>query len=121
MTLIDIGVQVMVYNVETLIDMGVQVMVYVMQMVIEFWISQSQKKVKVDSILMRKRHLKLIKAIKVIPSEGCVKQHKLMICTIQFWELLKSLLTSTEETCGKPHKRDQKRVEVDNEISAVIA
>ena len=42
MTLIDIGVQVMVYNVETLIDMGVQVMVYVMQMVIEFWILQSQ-------------------------------------------------------------------------------
>ena len=34
-------------------------------------------------ILLRKQHLKLTKDIKLIPSEECVTQHKLLICAIQ--------------------------------------
>ena len=36
----------------------------------------------VDYILLRKPHLKLVKDIKVIPSEEAVPQHKLLVCEI---------------------------------------
>ena len=36
-----------------------------------------------DFILLRKRNLKMAKDIKVIPSEECVPQHKLLICELR--------------------------------------
>ena len=38
-------------------------------------------KTQIDFILLRKRNLKMAKDIKVIPSEECVPQHKLLMCT----------------------------------------
>ena len=43
--------------------------------------SGSNKSV-VDYILLKKHHLKLVKDIKVIPSEEAVPQHKLLVCEI---------------------------------------
>ena len=40
-------------------------------------------KTQIDFILLRKRNLKMTKDIKVIPSEECVPQHKLLICELQ--------------------------------------
>ena len=37
---------------------------------------------QIDFILMRKRDLKLVKDIKVIPSEECAPQHKLLVCDL---------------------------------------
>ena len=37
----------------------------------------------IDFILLRKRNLKMIKNIKVIPSQECVPQHKLLTCELQ--------------------------------------
>ena len=37
-------------------------------------------KTQIDFILLRKRNLKMAEDIKVIPSEECVPQHKLLIC-----------------------------------------
>ena len=39
-------------------------------------------KTQIDFILLRKRNLKMAKDIKVIPSEECVPQHKLLICEL---------------------------------------
>ena len=38
---------------------------------------------QIDFILLRKRNLKMAKYIKVIPSEECVPQHKLLICELR--------------------------------------
>ena len=40
-------------------------------------------KTQIDFILLRKRNLKMAKDIKVIPSEECVPQHKLLICELR--------------------------------------
>ena len=40
-------------------------------------------KTQIDFILLRKRNLKTAKDIKVIPSEECVPQHKLLICELR--------------------------------------
>ena len=40
-------------------------------------------KTQIDFILLRKKYQKLAKDIKVIPSEECVTQHKLLICELQ--------------------------------------
>ena len=40
-------------------------------------------KTQIDFILVRKRNLKMAKDIKVIPSEECVPQHKLLICELR--------------------------------------
>ena len=40
-------------------------------------------KTQIDFILLRKRNLKMAKNIKVIPSEECVPQHKLLICELR--------------------------------------
>ena len=40
-------------------------------------------KTQIDFILLRKRNLKMAKYIKVIPSEECVPQHKLLICELR--------------------------------------
>ena len=40
-------------------------------------------KTQIDFILLRKRNLKMAKDIKVIPSEECVPQHKLLICQLR--------------------------------------
>ena len=40
-------------------------------------------KTQIDFILLRKRDLKMAKDIKVIPSEECVPQHKLLICELR--------------------------------------
>ena len=40
-------------------------------------------KTQIDLILLRKRNLKMAKDIKVIPSEECVPQHKLLICELR--------------------------------------
>ena len=40
-------------------------------------------KTQIDFILLRKRNLKIAKDIKVIPSEECVPQHKLLICDLR--------------------------------------
>ena len=40
-------------------------------------------KTQIDFILLRKRNLKMAKDIKVIPSEECVSQHKLLICELR--------------------------------------
>ena len=39
-------------------------------------------KTQIDFILLRKRNLKMAKDIKVITSEECVPQHKLLICEL---------------------------------------
>ena len=43
----------------------------------------SNAKTQIDFILLRKRNLKMAKDIKVIPSEECVPQHKLLICELR--------------------------------------
>ena len=40
-------------------------------------------KTQIDFILLRKQNLKMAKDIKVIPSEECVPQHKLLICELR--------------------------------------
>ena len=40
-------------------------------------------KTQIDFILLRKRNLKMAKDIKIIPSEECVPQHKLLICELR--------------------------------------
>ena len=40
-------------------------------------------KTQIDFILLRKSNLKMAEDIKVIPSEECVPQHKLLICDLQ--------------------------------------
>ena len=41
------------------------------------------QKTQIDFILLRKRNLKMAKDIKVIPSEECGPQHKLLICELR--------------------------------------
>ena len=40
-------------------------------------------KTQIDFILLRKKHQKMVRDIKVIPSEECVPQHKLLVCDLQ--------------------------------------
>ena len=44
--------------------------------------ASGQSRSQIDFILRRKRDLKLVKDIKVIPSEECAPQHKLLVCDL---------------------------------------
>ena len=40
-------------------------------------------KTQIDYVLLRKKHQKMVKDMKVIPSEECVPQHKLLVCDLR--------------------------------------
>ena len=52
-------------------------------------------KTQIDFILLRKRNLKMAKDIKVIPSEECVPQHKLLICELRLKTPSQTILSKT--------------------------
>ena len=48
-----------------------------------FTFESGNAKTQIDFILLRNRNLKMVKIIKVIPSEGCVPQHKILTCELR--------------------------------------
>ena len=62
-------------------------------------------KTQIDFILLRKRNLKMAKDIKVIPSEECVPQHKLLICETWWWNDEVNLAIAEKRRCWKAWKQ----------------
>ena len=66
----------------------------------------------VDYVLMRKCERKIVKNIRVIQSESCLPQHKLILCEVKFKESIKKKTKASNSKCKiwKLKEKDKQRM-----------